>query len=353
MTLGDAALALSLCLGRNLDLLLRDFLTSDFFGSEALAFKFVLSLLNLDLRLALGDFRTLQGFCLLFGKVGVEACDVSARDVLTLNGLGFLLLNENTSVCFSLFLTFVRFRSVHGDLNFTGSVGFCLTHGTVSGGVGSVDIGGGDGLCSGLCTNGLDVVCFVGDVRDVHVDEVETNLVQFGVHVVDDLTQERFTVTVDLLNGERCDRQTKLTEDDFFGHVLDGGLVEVQQAHGCVLHDGGFRVDTDGKRRRYVDADVLLGKGVLEVDVNGHRLEVEEGVVLHERPDDFSAAVVTLRRAGALCVTVNDENLVGWSKFVSACSDVNRCENGDDEQRDSYQDQCIHNGHDLPTLLLL
>ena len=56
LTLGDAALAFGFGLGSNLNLLLRNFLTSDFLCTQALTFKFVLSLFNFDLSLTLGDF---------------------------------------------------------------------------------------------------------------------------------------------------------------------------------------------------------------------------------------------------------------------------------------------------------
>ena len=132
-----------------------------------------------------------------------------------------MLLNEDTTVRFGLFLTFVRLSLVSGDLNLTFSVSLCLANSTLTGGVRSVDIGLGDGFGSSLGTNGLDVVGFVSDVRDVDVDEVETDLVQLGVHVVDHLAQEGFTVTVDLFNGQRSNGQTELSKDDFFGHILD------------------------------------------------------------------------------------------------------------------------------------
>ena len=101
-----------------------------------------------------------------------------------------------------------------------------------------------------------------------------------------------------------------MTEDDLLGHVFDLGDRQAEKTLGSVLHDGGLGVDTDGKGRRHVDADVLHRQSVLEVDVDGHRFEVEEAIVLDERPDDFSATVVTLCGASALRITIHDENLV-------------------------------------------
>ena len=135
-----------------------------------------------------------------------------------------------------------------------------------------------------------------------------------------------------------------MTEDDLFCHVFNGCLVEVQQTHSGVLHDGRLGVNTNGKRRWNVNADVLLRESVLEVDVDGHRLQVEESVVLDQRPDDFSAAVITFCGSGALGITVNDENFVGGCKFVAAGSDVNSCKDRNYEQANADENQCIHHG---------
>ena len=135
-----------------------------------------------------------------------------------------------------------------------------------------------------------------------------------------------------------------MTEDDLFGHVFNGSLVEVQETNSGVLHDGRLGVDTDGKGRWNVDADVLLRESVLEVDVDGHRFQIEEGVVLDQRPDDFSTAVVTFCSAGALGITVDDQNFVCRCKFVAAGGDVDGCENRNYEQADTDENQCIHHG---------
>ena len=310
LTLGDAALAFCFGFCSDFDLLLRNFLTSDLLCTQALTFKLVLSLLDLNLSLALGDFGTLECFCLSLSEVSVEAGDVCTGQVLTLNGLGFLLLHEDTAVCFSFFLTLVRFSLVASDLNLSLTVGLCLADGTLAGGVGAVHVSLGDGFGCGLGTDRLDVVGFVGDVRDVDVDEVEADLVKFGVDVVDDLAQERFTVAVDFLDGEGRNGQTELTKNDLFGHVLDLGDGQPEQTFGCVLHDGRLRVDTDGKGRRHVDANVLHRERMFEVDVDRHGLEVQEPVVLDQRPHDFAAAVITLCGACTFGVPVHDQDLV-------------------------------------------
>ena len=83
---------------------------------------------------------------------------------------------------------------------------------------------------------------------------------------------------------------------------------------------------------------------MFQVDVDGHRLEVKESVILDQRPNDLSTTVVTFRGAGALCVTVNDKNFVGRSEFVPTGRDVDRGEHGDDEQGNADKNQGFHHG---------
>ena len=66
LTLCDAALAFGLGFCSDLNLLLRDFLTSDFLGSQALAFELVLSLFDFDLSLTLSDFLNASALRLPF-----------------------------------------------------------------------------------------------------------------------------------------------------------------------------------------------------------------------------------------------------------------------------------------------
>jgi len=56
LTSRNSALALGFCFGCNLDLLFRNLFTSDFLSTQALTLEFILSLFNLNLRFALGDF---------------------------------------------------------------------------------------------------------------------------------------------------------------------------------------------------------------------------------------------------------------------------------------------------------
>ena len=70
---------------------------------------------------------------------------------------------------------------------------------------------------------------------------------------------------------------------------------QAEQALGGVFHDAGLGRDADHEGRRGVDADVLLRERALELDVDRDRREVEELVVLDERPDERGAAVVATR----------------------------------------------------------
>jgi hypothetical protein len=197
--------------------------------------------------------------------------------------------------------------------------------------VGDVDLGFVERLGGGLLADGADVVGFVGDVGDVDVDEVEADLVEFGLDVLADLDEEALAVLVDLLDGEGGDGEAELAEDDFLGHVFDGGRLEAEQALGGVDHDRGLGADADGEGAGDVDTDVLEGEGVLQRDADGHRREAEVGVVLDQRPDERRAAVDALRGAVALDLAVDDEDAVGRAAPVQA-------RNGDDrEEEDEHQ----------------
>ena len=238
-----------------------------------------------------GDFRTLEGFCLTLSEVGVGAGDVGAGDVLTLHRLCFLLLDKHTAVSLCLLLTLGGRRFVASDLNLAVTVGRGHTDGTLTVRVGHVDERLVVGLGGRLATDVLDVVRFVGDVGDVHVDEVQTDLVEFSVNVLGHQGEEGLTVLVDLLDGQRGNGQTQLTEDDLLGHVFDGLRGQTKQTLGSIGHDLGLGGDTDGEGRWDVDADVLHREGVAQVDDDRQRLEVKVGVVLDERDDQTSATV--------------------------------------------------------------
>ena len=77
---------------------------------------------------------------------------------------------------------------------------------------------------------------------------------------------------------------------------------------------------------------------MLEIDVDGHGLEVQETVVLNQRPDDLSATVVTLCGACAFRITVNNQNLIGRCKFVSSGCKVHSSNENQDKEPETNDD---------------
>ena len=80
----------------------------------------------------------------------------------------------------------------------------------------------------GLLADALDVARLVRDVGDVHVDQVQADLVELGRHVAADRVEEFLAVLVDLLDGQRRHREAQLAEDDLARHALDVVLREIR-----------------------------------------------------------------------------------------------------------------------------
>lgn len=87
-----------------------------------------------------------------------------------------------------------------------------------------------DGLGRRFLTERDDVARFVVDVRHVDVDQAQTDFFQLGLDVPADLLEELIAVGVDLLDVHRCDDDTKLTEDDVLGKLLNLAQLQSQQA---------------------------------------------------------------------------------------------------------------------------
>ena len=68
--------------------------------------------------------------------------------------------------------------------------------------------------------------------------------------------------------------------------------------------------------------------------------------MLNQRPDNLSTTVDTFGRALVFHITINDENLVRWRKFVSTCRYID-CSN-EYEEEESNSDNCKFACHDLP-----
>jgi hypothetical protein len=234
-----------------------------------------------------------------------------------------------------LLLTHCRLRVLGGDLHLHLAVGGRLTDRAAAVGLGDFHLGLVDGLGRRLAPQRLDVAGLVGDVTDVHVDQLEADFVHLRADVLVDQIEKLFAVLVDLLDRQRGDDQSRLSKDDVArlgGDLLVG---EAEQALGRVVHDVRVRRDADGERRGDVNADVLLGQRAGQLDLDRHRLQVEVGVALQQRDDERAAAVQALGRALALDLSVNDENAVGWTPAV--LPDQHRHE--EQRQQDRHDDQ--------------
>src|SRR5690606_37771727 len=121
-----------------------------------------------------------------------------------------------------------------------------------------------------------------------------------------DRLEEALAVLVDLLDGERGDREAELTEDDLAGHVVDLRRGEPEETLGRVVHDRRIDADAHRERARHVDADVLQRERVAKIDVDGERGEAQVLVALDERPDERAAAVDAARALPLAHLTVDD-----------------------------------------------
>ena len=135
---------------------------------------------------------------------------------------------------------------------------------------------------------------FVCNVGNVYVDEPQTDLLEFRFDVVGHRLKEFIAVRVDLLDLHRRDDQTHLTKDDVLRDLLDLVCFHAEEPFRRVLHNAGFRGDTDGESGRHVYTDILLGQGVPQVYGDGHRREIKVFVCLHHGPDEGRTAVDTL-----------------------------------------------------------
>ena len=71
----------------------------------------------------------------------------------------------------------------------------------------------------------------------------------------------------------------------------DRGTLHSEKANRRVLHELGRRADCDGEDARDVDANVFHGERAAERDLDLHRFQTQERVVLQKRNDEFRAAV--------------------------------------------------------------
>ena len=264
------------------------------------------------------------GLGLFLTALGVGVGDVDLRGVLSLyrKGVGRGGLDTGISLCL-------------GDSDVLVPVSLGLTDLSVAVLLGDTLLGVVDGLGGCLLTESLDVAGLVTDVGHVHVDELEADLAELSLNVLAYSHKELVTVGVDLLYVHRGDHQTELSEKDVGGDVLDVVDGESEKPFGGVCHAVRLRGDSDGETARHIYTDVLLGKSVGKVALDGDRLEVEERIVLEHRPDESRASVdASCRRDGSALVlaglTVDDHHLVGRTTAV-ALKNRRECHEYDDD----------------------
>lgn len=259
----------------------------------------------------LGCDRYTRGLGLLLAALGVRVCDVDLRGVLSLyrKGVGRGGLDTGVSLCL-------------GDTDVLVPVGLGLTDLTVAVLFGNALLRVVDGLGGCLFTESLDVAGLVTDVGHVHVDELEADLTELSLHVLADGHKEFVAVGVYLLDVHRGDHETKLSEKNVGGYVLDVVDGESEKPLGGVCHAVRLSGDTDREAARHIDTNVLLGKRVGKVALNRDRLEVKERIVLEHRPHEGGSSVDASGRRdrSALvltCLTVDDHHLVGRTTAVA------------------------------------
>ena len=138
------------------------------------------------------------------------------------------MIDENTLVGLRRLAALLRLGHILGNLDLLDAVGLGRSYRTIPLGVGDIDASILDSRRSCLLSDALDIVGLVCDVDQIDVDQIESNLLQFGVDVGSSQLEERVSILVDLLDGQRSDRQTELTEDDLSRHLFDLIWFELQ-----------------------------------------------------------------------------------------------------------------------------
>ena len=209
------------------------------------------------------------GFRLLLAQFGVGARHIDACIVFTLNGGSVCLCHLDALIHIG-----VRFAD--------GAVAFLLGNGFLR----IVD-----GLCGSFAAKRGDVARLIADIGYVYVDEAKADFLELGFHVAGNRFKELVAVGVDLLNIHCSHNETQLAENDVLGKLLDGSKAQAKKPFRRVLHDALLGRDANREAGGNVYADVLAGKRVDKVYLQGHRREIQKLVCLHERPDKRCAAV--------------------------------------------------------------
>ena len=159
--------------------------------------------------------------------------------------------------------------------------------------------------------------------------------------------QKLVAIGVDLLNVHGGDDETQLTEDDVFCQLLDLIQPQTEQPLGGVLHHARLHRNAHRETGRHIDTDVLMGQGVCEVDIDGHRGQIQVFIRLDDRPDKRRTAVDTLGGTGRAVLvradlTVDHQHLVGRAAAIPCQNDEQHGEQEQRDHRDRNNDGCGH-----------
>ena len=271
------------------------------------------TLRHADLAVALGrDFRG--------DRLRLERRDCGAllalRGLLALFGLGELLRHADLALA-------------HGERLARGAVALLLR---------DLDLGAVDRLGGGALADRLDVAALVRDVADIHIDQLEADLVDLLLDIGVHERHELLAVLVDLLDRKRGDHEAELAEDDVLRLVADLVVVEVEEPLRSVVHQHGIGRHADGEGRRHIHADVVERQRARERNVDHHRLERQIRPVLDERPHERAAAVDAAAGAAAADAAEDHEDAVRRAAAIAAGDERGR-HHDDEQRRECEQDE--------------
>ena len=235
------------------------------------------------------------GFRFLFPSCGIGLRHLDFRQVFTL-GCGCL------STC---------------NLNPSFALGFGRSDFTISFALGYAHLRFIDGSSGCFFTQCVDIAGFIGNVLDVDVDQLESDLLEFNLDPIGDFFDQKVPVRIDFLNIHGRDYHPHLAEYDVTGLFAYGLHVKTEQTLGRIFHDPGLRGNTNRKRGGSVYPDVLFGKGSGQGYVNGNGSEVEPLKILNDGPNESCSTVNAIRGTAPFGFTVNDQDFVGRTTLVS------------------------------------
>ena len=322
------------------------------FGIDALLFSLGLSS---DDETLLLNLLSHDDVCLLAGTlaVGTGILGLLLGSVSLLQSLciGHLLGSHSLSLGFGLSLTAHGIGVGNGYLGFVLTLhGFCirlgstdtrladsfsLTDFTVPLLFGNANLGFVDGLGSSFLAESLDVAALVLDVGHVDVDEPQADLLQLDLDVGRDGLKELVAVGIQFFDAHGSDDETKLTEEDVAGKLLNLLRRLSQQALCCCQHTLGLGADADSEAARHIDADVLAGQSIRQVCINADGRQREISIVLDDRPYESTTAMHTLGTLAVAAIAIDNQYLVTRAATIA----VDDGHEKEDEYDDSNHDK--------------